>query len=110
MNAIGHDSGNSPYGGKLRTRNLDAQVPKIAEEFPELKDCYHGTINVELDVPLFVVAPDHRTKPIHWDDAFPDGEVFDLLRIWFQAPRFDAGQCVAIHPTWIAASENALPA
>ena len=52
-----------------------------------MKDCYHGTINVELDVPLFVVAPDHRTKPIHWDDAFPDGEVFDLLRIWFQALR-----------------------
>jgi hypothetical protein len=59
----------------------------IAAEFPEVKACHHGTINIELTVPLFVIAPDHRTQAIHWNDAsFPNGEVFDLLRIQFEAP------------------------
>jgi hypothetical protein len=67
--------------------NLQTQLPLIAEEFPEVAECYHGTINVELPVPLIVVAPDHRSKPIYWDNAnFPHGEVFDLLRIEFEAP------------------------
>jgi hypothetical protein len=67
--------------------NLVKQLPLIAEEFPEIAHCHHGTINVQLNVPLLVVAPDHRSQPIHWDDNnFPNGEVFDLLRIQFQAP------------------------
>jgi len=67
--------------------NLAIQLPLIAQEFPEIADCHLGTINIELPVPLFVVAPDHRSQPIHWDNVgFPDGEVFDLLRIQFEAP------------------------
>jgi hypothetical protein len=67
--------------------NMAIQLPLIAAEFPEVANCHHGTINVELAAPLFVVGPDHRTRAIHWDDAgFPDGEVFDLLRIQFEAP------------------------
>jgi hypothetical protein len=68
-------------------KNLVKQLPLIAAEFPEIADCHYGTINVQLHVPLLVVAPDHRSQPIHWDDAdFPSGEVFDLLRIQFAAP------------------------
>ena len=68
-------------------KNLAKQLPLIAAEFPEIADCHHGTINVHLVVPLLVVAPDHRSQPIHWDDAdFPDGELFDLLRVQFQSP------------------------
>jgi hypothetical protein len=71
--------------------NLAVQLPLIAAEFPEVAACHYGTINVELAVPLFVIAPDHRTQAIHWNDAgFPNGEVFDLLRIQFEAP-LDAG-------------------
>ena len=67
--------------------NLAKQLPLIAAEFPEIADCYHGTINVQLVVPLLVVAPNHRSQPIHWDDVhFPNGEVFDFLRIQFEAP------------------------
>jgi len=67
--------------------NLAVQLPLMALEFPEIANSHHGTINVELAVPLIVVAPDHRTQPIHWnDDMFPNGEIFDLLRIQFEAP------------------------
>lgn len=68
-------------------RNLQKQLPPIVAEFPEIAHCYHGTINVRLDVPLLVLTPDHRSHPIHWDDVeFPNGEVFDFLRIDFEAP------------------------
>ena len=68
-------------------KNLAKQLPFIAKEFPEVGHCHHGTINVRLDLPLLVLAPDHRSRPIPWDDAnFPDGEIFDFLRIPFEAP------------------------
>jgi hypothetical protein len=74
-------------GLKAAHENLAKQLPLIAKEFPEIADCHHGTINVHLTVPLFVVAPDHRSEPIPWDNTnFPNGEVFDLLRIQFEAP------------------------
>jgi hypothetical protein len=73
------------YGGA--SRNLLTQLPLIAEQFPEVKDCFHGTLNVELQKPLLVLSPDHRTKPIDWDSAnHPGGEVFGILRIRLEAP------------------------
>jgi hypothetical protein len=34
-----------------------------------------------------VISPDDRTQPIRWDNEhFPNGEVFDFLRIQFDAP------------------------
>ena len=82
-------------------KNLVKQLPLIAAEFPEIADCHYGTINVQLHVSLLVVAPDHRSQPIHWDDAdFPSGEIFDLLRIQFAAP-VDAAP-VALHSARIA--------
>jgi hypothetical protein len=66
--------------------NLAIQLPLIAQEFPEIANCHPGTINLELNCPLLVLAPDHRTRAIFWDKSFPDGEVFDLLRIEFEAP------------------------
>jgi hypothetical protein len=74
-------------GTGTATTNLATQLPLIAREFPEVAACHHGTINLNLDSPLFVIAPDHRTKQIHWNDKdFPDGEVFDWLRIQIEAP------------------------
>ena len=66
------------------SKALKLQLPLIQDEFPEVKNCHDGTINVELSVPLFVITPDHRTQPIQWHGR-PPGEVFDFLRIKFEA-------------------------
>jgi hypothetical protein len=96
-------------GTGTATPNLATQLPLIAKEFPEVAACHHGTINLNLDSPLFVIAPDHRTKPIHWNDKdFPDGEVFDWLRIRIEAPGgSQPGGCVAVYPAWFNPSWDA---
>jgi hypothetical protein len=63
-------------------RNLDTQIPAIVDGgFPEIRDYYRGTINVQF-VPMIIAAGyDHRTAPIRWKDTQPRGEVFDLVRV-----------------------------
>jgi len=78
--------GTSRAGLGAATKNLGVQLPMISAEFPEVASCRHGTVNLLLDCPLLVLAPDHRTRQIPWDPSFGDGEVFDLLRIHFEAP------------------------
>ena len=74
-------------GTGTAAKNLITQLPLVANEFPEVAGCRPGTINVRLDSELYVVAPDHRTLPIHWNDNdFPDGERFDLLRVNMRLP------------------------
>ena len=69
------------------SKNLEFQLPHIAQGFPEVKDCFHGTLNMKLEKRLLVLSPDHRTKPIDWDSCnHPGGEVFDILRIHIEAP------------------------
>lgn len=72
------------FGGA--SGNLVTQLPRIAEGFPEVKNCFHGTLNIELEKPLLVLSPDHRTKRIDWHPDHAPGEVFDLLRIDLEAP------------------------
>ncbi len=74
-------SGTVQRGIGAASQNLIAQLPAIAAEFPEVAGCHRGTINLLLDSPLLVLAPDHRTSPILWHPDFAPGEVFDLLRI-----------------------------
>ena len=45
---------------------LARQLPLISQGFPEVVDCYPGTINMELECPLEVTQPDHRTAPLAW--------------------------------------------
>jgi hypothetical protein len=78
------------------THNLRLQIPLIESEFPEIKGCYLGSINLELEVPLLVVAPDHRTKPIPWRDNPQETGVFDFLRIKIEAPIDSAPE-----PAWL---------
>lgn len=73
-------------GLRAAAGNLSVQLPVIAAEFPEVANCHRGTINLQLDFPLLVLVPDHRTKPIPWHPGFGAGEVFDLLRIELEAP------------------------
>lgn len=81
--------------------NLKTQLPKIAEEFPEVRNCHPGTINLELEKALLVLSSDHRTRPIDWHPDHAPGEVFDLLRIQLEAPE---GR-VAI-PAWLYIARN----
>lgn len=64
---------------------LPLQLPLIIKTFPEIAGVFPGTLNVELDVPLVVLRPDHRTEPLRWHEELPEPEAFDLLRIDFQA-------------------------
>ena len=63
-------------------------MPWLIAEFPEITGCHLGTINLELEKPLLVLTPDHRTRPIPWKRGpeFGDGEVFDFLRIRIELP------------------------
>ncbi len=73
-------------GRGVATRNIGIQLPMITAEFPEVAHCHHGTINLLLDIPLLVISPDHRTRPLQWHPEFGSGEVFDFLRITLEAP------------------------
>ena len=66
--------------------NLKVQLPLVIEEFPEIRDTFLGTINLELDKGLLVLSSDHRTRPINWHPEHAPGEVFDFLRIRFEGP------------------------
>jgi hypothetical protein len=84
-------------GHGLASGCVAKQLPLIEPEFPEIAGCHRGTINVSLAFPLIVVTPDHRTGPITWDyNGSPVEEVFDLVRIEFEAPRGTASI-----PAWL---------
>jgi hypothetical protein len=68
------------------TQTLSHQLPYIAKEFPEVATCHRGSINLELEVPVIVLIPDHRTKPIAWLPGNAKTETFDLVRIELEAP------------------------
>ena len=87
------------------TNSVAIQIPHIAAEFPEIAKAHPATINLELDLPLIVLTPDHRTRVIDWDPKrYPGGEVFDLLRIELEAPlgarRMSAWLYIAHRSDW----------
>lgn len=73
-------------GAGAATGTLAKQIPLIETEFPEISRVHRGSINVRVDRPIRVINPDHRTRPIAWDDVDPCPEQFDLLRIYFECP------------------------
>ncbi|HEU0118675.1 MAG TPA: hypothetical protein VFR09_08600 [Alphaproteobacteria bacterium] len=64
--------------------NLAAQLPKIAAEYPSVKDCYAGTINIQLDEPLYIIKPDYKTKLIEWMPGC--SEKFNFTVVQFECP------------------------
>jgi hypothetical protein len=85
-------------GAGAASGNLAIQLPLLEEEFPEIKVCKHGTLNVQFDSPLLVLSPDHRSKAINWQpNNHPGGEVFDLLRIELEAPEGAARTCAWLY-------------
>ena len=67
------------WTGKAR-ENLVRQVPLIVPGFPEIRDYYPATINVDFEPKVLLAGWDHRTPPIPWEGG-DDGEVFDLVRV-----------------------------
>ena len=65
----------------VATRTLARQLPLISQGFPEIDGCHPGTINLQLERPLVVTSPDHRTAPLAWTPSGRTTEVFDLVRI-----------------------------
>lgn len=78
------------------TQTLAHQLPLIASEFPEIAVCHRGTINLRLEVPLWVLVPDHRTKPIAWWPGRSKTEVFDFVRIELEVPTYASAV-----PAWL---------
>lgn len=68
-------------GLRVATKTLARQLPLIVQDFPEIADCYPGTLNLRLELPLEVVRPDHSTPPLAWTPSGRTREIFDLLRI-----------------------------
>ena len=79
-------SGRIVNGIGAAAHTLSHQLPYISKEFPEVAECYRGSINLELEVPLKVLTPDHRTKPIAWLPGNTKTEIFDFVRIEIEAP------------------------
>ncbi|MEK6594017.1 MAG: lipopolysaccharide heptosyltransferase family protein, partial [Pseudomonadota bacterium] len=80
---------------------VETQLPLISPDFPEIQNCHRGTINLELETPLIVALPDHRTKPIKWKAALKTGEIFDFVRIELEVPYGGAR-----HPAWLYIAHN----
>jgi hypothetical protein len=80
--------------------SLQLQWQKLCADFPEIQRCGgpHGTINVQLDLPLRVNNPHHTTPPIRWNTHYPTApaERFSFLRVSFECP---IG--TATHEAWI---------
>ena len=74
----------------VATGTLARQLPLIAQDFPEVADCFPGTLNLKLELPLEVTRPDHRTSPLAWTPSGRTREVFDLLRIELEFAHFPA--------------------
>lgn len=74
----------------VATGTLARQLPLIAQDFPEVADCFPGTLNLKLELPLEITRPDHRTHPLAWTPSGKTREVFDLLRIELELPHFPA--------------------
>ena len=71
--------------GLGESRNtVKEQMPFFSQCFPEVMDCFYGTINVLLEKPIVILSPDYETDPLPWHPAFKvvkGGEVFRFLRI-----------------------------
>jgi hypothetical protein len=68
-------------------RGLRVQLPLIAREFPEVRDCHPASINLQLDEPLRINHPDFTTPPIPWVAGRPDvTERFGFLSVQFEYP------------------------
>jgi len=92
-------------GMKSASQNLEWQMPYFLEVFPEIKNCYLGSINVKLQQPSKrLLTPDFETHPIKWHHIHKDlEEKFSFTRIRFEAIGLSNNQLV---DAWIYDPHN----
>lgn len=79
-------------GFGVATKNIGHQLPQLIPHFPDIKDVYHGSINVALDRAIRILKWDYVTPPVLWWDVdvnrpgFWATEVFGFLHIKLEYP------------------------
>lgn len=81
------------------TQTLKAQLPLIVSTYPDVKDCFEGTINVQLDTDLLIRNADYCTAPLQWTKNF--WERFSFLKIRLEIPRLGKS-----YDAWIYVAHN----
>jgi hypothetical protein len=76
------------------------QAPLLRTYFPEISECYLGTINFILDIAFQVRLPDIVTPPLAWHPSNPSGERFGITKIGLTLPDGEG------HDAWIFTSEG----
>jgi hypothetical protein len=92
-------SGRIIRGYGWATGYLGKQIPLIAKEFPEIRRCHRGSINVRLDRALRIKRPDFVTSEIDWGVM---REVFHFTRIELEIP----GKKPRRYKAWIYGPQN----
>jgi hypothetical protein len=96
-------SGRIIRGYGWATGYLAKQIPLIARQFPEIKNCHRGSINVRLKNPLRITRPDFATSEIDWGVM---KEVFHFTRIQFEIPAKGSGKKPRRFKAWIYGPQN----
>jgi hypothetical protein len=85
--------------GAASTNTLPKQWDELIKYVPELQQCYQGTINVDLNVPVLILNPDRTVPPFEWQPNQVEG--FAFARVEFEYPvggqRRDAWIYLAAH-------------
>ncbi len=76
----------SGFGAASHT--LGKQLELIRNLYPEISDCYSGTLNIHLDSDFIIVNPDYRTGEIQWAPGCLS-EIFDFLKVELFIPRLN---------------------
>jgi hypothetical protein len=63
-------------------KRIAVQMPYLLQFF-DLSEFYRGTINVQLDEPLFITQFDVSSPPIKWHPS-EDSDRFSFLKVGFQ--------------------------
>ena len=66
------------------TRTLLLQWPQLIEHVPEIQNCFQGTLNVHLSLPVLIINPERSVPPFEWEPNHTEG--FGFVRIRFECP------------------------
>ena len=66
---------------------IEKQKPLLAKYFPEILDCYSGTLNFTLEEPLIINHPDVKTPRLFWKDNYP-AEDFGFTKVYLHFEKF----------------------
>jgi hypothetical protein len=84
--------GKNPANGTIiRQKTL------VAKNFPDIANCYNGTINLQLECPLQVRLPDIVTPPLRWHPNGDERFGITAIELEIEAKRYKAWIYTAEH-------------